>query len=163
MKIFIRKYLSRTWLAACFLLVAGSLGQTIFAQTTGCDCAPDEIIFELGTPANLSAIAAQYKLRQTPLGQVGTPPTYRMEIDRTLTNKTPTQIVTDMAGDTRVTKPEVNRKLSAAERQGLGQSDNLGLSGNPGRLAAAQKVTTGNGFPIKSGLTKHIRFPKATA
>jgi len=111
------------------LVCLGFFGRETFAQSGGCDCVPNEVIFELVDSSNLPAVAAQYALNPAPLGQVGTPVTYRMQITN---GQTPLQTVAAMRADARITKPEVNRKLSAVERQGLdwtlGQSWAIGGS-----------------------------------
>jgi len=60
--------------------------------------------------ADLPAIATQYGLEQTPMDQVGTPPTYRMKI-RDDNSQTPCQIAQTMQSDVRVAQRETNRKL----------------------------------------------------
>ena len=112
-----------------FFFLAANSAPSVFAQGgTNCECVPNEVIFELVNPANLPAIAVQYGLDPIPLGQVGTPPTYRMRI---IGGASPTELVTSMQNDMRITKPEVNRKLSAVEREGLpwtqGQSWSVGV------------------------------------
>ncbi len=117
-----KEIIKSDWLKAgfiflyAFIFLSGNFAQKTFAQGSSCNCVPDEVIFELVNPANLPAIAAQYGLSPIPLGQVGTPPTYRMRINN---QQGPEQIVEIMQSDGRITKPEVNRKLSAAERPGL--------------------------------------------
>lgn len=97
--------------AVCFF--SGFLGQKTFAQNGGdCNCAANEVIFELVNPANLSAVAAQYSLNPTPLGQAGAPATYRMQIAN---GQTPAQIVAAMQTDARITK--LLRLFSARRRE----------------------------------------------
>ena len=45
-----------------------------------CDAVPGQLLLELVNQADLPAVATQYGLVQTPIDQVGTPPTYRMAI-----------------------------------------------------------------------------------
>lgn len=55
------------------ILIAIVLCPCMVAQSKEieCDCFPDEVIFELINPADLPAIAAQYKLVATPIAQLG--------------------------------------------------------------------------------------------
>lgn len=116
----------------------GIAGRKGVAQSGGsdCSCVANEVIFELANPANLSAVAAQYNLNPTPLGQAGTPATYRMQITG---GQTPAQTVAAMQADARIAKPEVNRKLSSVERENLnwtvGHSWSVGRSWSVGGSA----------------------------
>ena len=104
-------------------------GQKTVSQINSCnDCVPNEVIFELANQSNLPAVAAQYGLNPTPIGQAGVPITYLMQITG---NQTPEQIVTAMRSDARIAKPEVNRKLSVVEREGLPWT--IGVSWTIGR------------------------------
>ena len=56
------------------------MNRDLSAPVGSCDCVPDEVLLD-PTPAGaaqLSAIAAQYKLVPTPVSTAGSPTTYRM-------------------------------------------------------------------------------------
>jgi subtilisin family serine protease len=129
-----------------------------------CDCAADEILVDLTAAgaAQLSAVAAQYKLVPEPISAVGSPPTYRMRIDRGQTSETPLQIAAAMQGDTRIAQKETNRSVHLVEGDELpwtlGHSWAIGdrIRGNYQkqylreqiRLNEAQAVSTGQGVTI---------------
>lgn len=155
-----KKIIKSNWLQTVFVFFSAVIffgansAQTITAQVGGCDCVPDEVIFELLNPANLPAIAAQYGLNATPLGQVGTPPTFRMRI---ISGAAPTDVIAMMQSDGRITKSEVNRKLSAVEREGLpwtqGQSWSVGVR---------SKSYARQWFPNKIRLTEAHNSPSGS-
>lgn len=100
-----------------------------FAAVPEVDYNPGQVIVQLNSPADLSAIATQYRLNPTPIGQFGSPVYYLLQITD---SQTPPQVVAAMAGDLRIRKSEVNRKFSSAEVQGLnwtqGRSWAVGVS-----------------------------------
>src|SRR5215213_8687934 len=102
---------------SCLLIVA--VGFLIFAGTansqTTCEAVPKQILVDLVNQADLPAVAAQYGLEQTPIDQVGIPPTYRMRI-RDDNTQNPCQVAQAMQGDTRITQRESNRKLKVVEK-----------------------------------------------
>ena len=71
-------------------------------------------------PANqndLPAIAAQYGLNPTPIDQVGTPPTFRMQNSHA-TAQNPCQLAVILLRDTRILQAEPNRLLNYVETFG---------------------------------------------
>lgn len=145
-------------------LRSGARQETATQAAAACNCSPDEVLLDL-TPAGanqLQAIATQYGLVPTPISQVGTPPTYRMRIDRAQTSQNPLQIIAAMQGDARIAQKETNRTVNMPEGDGLdwtlGHSWAIGtrVRGNyrkqwfPDeiRLNEAQAISTGQGVTI---------------
>src|SRR3954453_4003831 len=104
-------------IAACLALFQFFWASTSNAQDK-CDAVSKEILVDVSNAGDLPVIASKYGLEPTPLGQIGSPPTYRMRI-RDDNPQTPCQLQVAMQGDARVGKPEVNRKVSAFEKEGL--------------------------------------------
>ncbi len=107
------KQLASRSILAILLLVGSS---TLATAQGDCSCVPNQVIIQLGSAANLPAVAAQYGLNPTPISQVASPPIYLLPITN---GQTPTQVVSAMNGDARISFSEVNRKLSQVEREGL--------------------------------------------
>ena len=85
-----------------------------FGQAATCDAVPREVLIDLFNQTDLPAVAAQYQLNPTPLGQVGTPPTYRMQFAQSNT-QTACQVAEDMQDDARIRQAETNRNLYYVE------------------------------------------------
>lgn len=136
-------------------LVGGSASQKVLIDD--CKCAPNEVLIVLspGNAGQLPNIAAQYNLIPTPLSEVGNPPTYRMQIDRSLTSMSPTQLIAAMQNDSRILNKETNRNLNLSEGHGLDWT--LGQSWAIGDRGGRSGIYTGQAFP------QQIRLNEAQA
>lgn len=100
----------------CWVVLGASFGDPAFGQP--CNAVPGEIIVNLVNQKERKAIASQYGLDPIPIDQIGSPPSIRMRFAATNT-QTPCEVQASMQGDARISKSEVNRRLSSVERQGL--------------------------------------------
>ena len=91
-----KKITQNNWLKLAFIFAiiltfcTGVFERKTAAQSgVDADYVPEQVIFQLANQADLPAVAAQFHLDPTPLGQVGTPPSYRMHINN---GQTPPQV-----------------------------------------------------------------------
>ena len=101
--------------AFLIIILTFILGTVSFGQESGsatCDAVPGEVLNDLVNQSDLPAVAAQYNLNATPLGEVGSPPTYRMQITN---GQTPCDVVALMKTDPRISQKEVNRSVKVEQ------------------------------------------------
>ncbi len=117
------------------------------------DFVPDEVVIKLFPGNNLAAIAAEFQLNPTPLGQFGTRKIYRMQI---LNGASPVDRAEALLADGRVEFAEPNFIIKPPEwrsRYSWARFDEQTQGGTiwaPGklRLAEAHQVSTGAGVTV---------------